>query len=192
MALIIAERDTPDTPSAGSSVLYPKSDGKWYFKDDAGVEHPLADALTSETAVATTSGTSHDFLDIPSWVKRITIMVTGMSTNGSSVPVVQIGDSGGIEATDYVAVSDTTNHTVGFGLDAAGAGSGAVRDAVLHLVLVDASSNTWLCEGACARVSATVRVVGRKSLSGTLDRVRLTTVNGTDTFDLGSVNIMYE
>jgi hypothetical protein len=31
-----------------------------------------------------------------------------------------------------------------------------------------------------------------KTLSATLDRVRLTTVNGTDTFDGGSVNIIYE
>ena len=35
-------------------------------------------------------------------------------------------------------------------------------------------------------------VTGAVSLSGTLDRIRLTTVNGTDTFDAGSVNIMYE
>lgn len=31
-----------------------------------------------------------------------------------------------------------------------------------------------------------------KTLSATLDRVRLTTVNGTDTFDAGLVNIIYE
>jgi hypothetical protein len=30
------------------------------------------------------------------------------------------------------------------------------------------------------------------SLSGTLDRIRLTTVNGSDTFDAGSINIIYE
>jgi hypothetical protein len=29
-------------------------------------------------------------------------------------------------------------------------------------------------------------------LSGTLDRVRITTANGTDTFDAGSINILYE
>jgi hypothetical protein len=30
------------------------------------------------------------------------------------------------------------------------------------------------------------------ALGGVLDRVRLTTVNGTDTFDAGTVNILYE
>lgn len=29
-------------------------------------------------------------------------------------------------------------------------------------------------------------------LSGTLDRVRITTANGTDTFDAGTINILYE
>ena len=33
---------------------------------------------------------------------------------------------------------------------------------------------------------------GRVTLSGALDRVRVTTVNGTDTFDAGSINILYE
>jgi hypothetical protein len=33
---------------------------------------------------------------------------------------------------------------------------------------------------------------GSLALGGTLDRVRITTVNGTDTFDAGSINIMYE
>lgn len=31
-----------------------------------------------------------------------------------------------------------------------------------------------------------------KTLSATLDRVRLTTVNGTDTFDAGTASIIYE
>jgi hypothetical protein len=35
-------------------------------------------------------------------------------------------------------------------------------------------------------------IAGHVSLSGALDRIRLTTVNGTDTFDAGSVNIIYE
>jgi hypothetical protein len=34
--------------------------------------------------------------------------------------------------------------------------------------------------------------VGQVSLGGVLDRVRITTANGTDTFDAGTVNILYE
>jgi hypothetical protein len=33
---------------------------------------------------------------------------------------------------------------------------------------------------------------GAVGISGTLDRVRITTVNGTDTFDAGTINIMWE
>jgi hypothetical protein len=55
-------------------------------------------------------------------------------------------------------------------------------------------SNTWIASGVTGfdDIAATTMTGGRKTLSGTLDRVRLTTVNGTDTFDAGSVNIMYE
>ena len=59
--------------------------------------------LVSGTAVASTSGTSIDFTSIPSWVKRITLMLAGVSTNGTSDPLIQLGDSGGIENTGYVA-----------------------------------------------------------------------------------------
>ena len=41
-------------------------------------------AITAGTAVASTSGTSIDFTGIPSWVKRITVMFNGVSTNGTS------------------------------------------------------------------------------------------------------------
>jgi hypothetical protein len=53
--------------------------------------------ITSGTAVASTSGTSIDFTSIPLWVKRITVMFAGVSTNGTSPFLVQLGDAGGIE-----------------------------------------------------------------------------------------------
>ena len=43
-----------------------------------------------------------------------------------------------------------------------------------------------------AGVARCVATNGSKTTSGALDRVRITTVNGTDTFDAGSINIMYE
>jgi len=55
--------------------------------------------ITSGTAVASTSGTSIDFTGIPSWVKRITVMFDVVSTNGSAIILIQLGDSGGIETT---------------------------------------------------------------------------------------------
>jgi hypothetical protein len=62
-------------------------------------------AITAGTAVASTSGTSIDFTSIPSWVKRITVMIAGVSTNGSSIIQIQLGDSGGVETSGYTGTT---------------------------------------------------------------------------------------
>lgn len=41
--IILSEQaSAPSTPSAGKVALYFKTDGAWYFKDDAGTEHALS------------------------------------------------------------------------------------------------------------------------------------------------------
>jgi hypothetical protein len=54
--------------------------------------------------------------------------------------------------------------------------------------------NTWTLQGMASESANTalIFVAGAKSLAGTLDRVRITTVNGTDVFDVGAINILYE
>lgn len=158
--------------------------------------------IVSGTPIATTSGTSHDFTSIPSWVKRITLMFNGVSTNGTSLPIVQIGDSGGIEATSYNGAASgitsavaTENHSTGFKLSVAGIASASnIFTGQLTLSLMDSSTNTWAISGSLGLTSSasSVLVSGTKALSAALDRVRLTTVNGTDAFDAGSFNIYYE
>lgn len=156
--------------------------------------------LVSGTAIATTSGTSHDFTGIPSWVKKITIMLSGVSTNGTSVPLIQIGDSGGIENTGYLGASTTAvnvvataNYTTGFGIGQSHAATDTDHGTIT-LTLLNASTNTWTAYGVIglSDIAAMKYTAGSKSLSATLDRVRLTTVNGTDAFDAGSINIIYE
>jgi hypothetical protein len=157
--------------------------------------------LVLGTAQATTSGTSIDFTDIPSWVKRITIMYSGVSTSGTSNWLIQLGDSGGVENTGYLGVgtflgatTSGTNYTAGFGLPIGGATH--VLHGTVVLTLLSGSTNTWTAMGNLGGTGGAAGYIystgGAKSLSGTLDRVRLTTVNGTDTFDAGSVNILYE
>jgi hypothetical protein len=160
----------------------------------------LSQPLTLATAQATTSGTSIDFTGIPSWVKRITVMFNGVSTNGTSLPQIQLGDSGGIETTGYLGSGTNlttsggpSNSTSGLLLD----GNHAAADVfygIANLVLMNASTNLWAFSfvGGLSDTAASKLGGGSKALSATLDRVRLTTVNGTDTFDAGSVNIMYE
>lgn len=162
----------------------------------------LSQPMTLATAQATTSGTSKDFTSIPSWVKRITVAFSGVSTNGTSLPIIQLGDSGGIEATGYtsaVAVSlagNTTgagSATTGFNL-VSSAAAATTFSGLLTLVLLDAATNTWVASLASASTATAGGYVGggTKSLSATLDRISLTTVNGTDAFDAGSVNLLYE
>lgn len=158
-------------------------------------------SLTSRTAQASTSGTSIDFTSIPSWVKRITVMLNGVSTNGTSNWLIQLGTASGVENTGYLSVGtflgatvNGTNYTAGFGLVINGATH--VMQGQIILSLLSSSTNTWTCLGSLAGSGGGAGYIystsGAKSLTTTLDRVRLTTVNGTDTFDAGSVNIMYE
>ena len=156
--------------------------------------------ITSGTAVASTSGTSIDFTSIPSWVKRIAVMFSGVSTNGTSNYIIQIG-SGSVTTSGYLgsALSMTTTitntaFTAGFGIvNGAGAATFVVHGMVT-LSLLNSSTYLWTSSGAVGASDAARAGItgGSITLAGTLDRVRITTVNGTDTFDAGSVNIMYE
>jgi hypothetical protein len=157
-------------------------------------------ALTRATA-ATASGTSVDFTGIPSWVKRITVVVQGLSTNGASPPEIRIGDSGGFAASSYLG----TSHIIGTGVSGSNMVSGFIMGAnstnwtsgnIAHgaFVLENISGNAWVCAGSMAisNAVATFFSNGSRALSGTLDRIRITTANGTDAFDAGTINIMYE
>jgi hypothetical protein len=159
--------------------------------------------ISSGTAVASTSGTSIDFTSIPSWVERITVMYNGVSTNGGSLVQVQIG-SGSVTSTGYIsggnfagssAAGSSYNSTTGFLTDAGSGNAASLRYG--HVVLTLIGSNTW-CESftITENISGTYYLIGgggvSSALSGALDRIRITTVNGTDTFDAGSINILYE
>jgi len=157
--------------------------------------------ITSGTAVASTSGTSIDFTSLPSWVKRITVMFNAVSTNGTNIPQIQIG-SGSVVTTGYNSVAGytyststvTSSATSGFIL--VGAGSIAATFSMFgSFVLTNISGNTWVQAGILSNTVGTATSsasAGSLALSGTLDRVRITTVGSTDTFDAGSINILYE
>ena len=144
--------------------------------------------MVLSTAQATTSGTSIDFTGIPSWVKRITVMFNGVSCASGSDQLIQIG-SGSIDATGYLSCSEAVAYTTGFG----------IRNTIPAwtikglMILVHMGNNIWcMSQNLYMDAGTTVRNAGgTKTLSGPLDRVRLTNTLG-DTFDAGSVNIMYE
>lgn len=161
----------------------------------AGSDYGQLTLATAQTA----SGTAVDFTGIPSWAKRITVMLNGVSTNGGSNPLIQIG-SGSITTTGYSAGSrDTTVtiagggyvYTTGFGI----ASQNANFLLYGHMNLSLSSSNLWVSSHTIYMTQGQAYAYvggGSVSLSGALDRLRLTTVNGTDAFDAGTINISFE
>lgn len=153
--------------------------------------------IVAGTAVATTSGTSIGFTGIPSWVKRITVMLSGVSTNSTSNLIIQLGTSAGFETTGYLGMvvsgsgSTTANYSSGFQMTVA-EGVSDVHHGSATIELLGA--NTWVERHTIAQSNAaTLRHgAGSKIMGLTVDRIRLTTVGGTATFDAGSVNILWE
>jgi hypothetical protein len=155
-------------------------------------------SITSGTSQASTSGTSIDFTSIPSWVKRITVMFNGVSTSGTSPIQIQLG-AGSVDSASYTSgiggvanaaatsfVTSTSGFLSNVGIAAANTTSGM-------MTITTIGSNIWTYNSVMASTSSINSIGGGvKTLSGTLDRVRITTVNGTDTFDAGSINILYE
>jgi hypothetical protein len=151
----------------------------------------VAAVITRGTAVATTSGTSVDFTGIPSTVKRITVILDRVSTNGSNNLYIQLGDTDGIETTGYDSDVSTrggdTAVTTGFILTRSSASSSICNGIV---TICNCTGNTWISSGNVVESSTVNSSTGSKSLSATLDRIRLN--GGGNTFDAGQVNIMYE
>jgi hypothetical protein len=157
----------------------------------------VSGGIRSGTAVSA-SGTSIDFTSLPTGIKRITVILSAVSTNGSSNPIVQLGTSGGIQATSYtgsVWLANTTNtlNSTGFFISPSVA-SATVLESIITLCLLNSSTGLWVASIVSSQTNSATGIVGSgsKTLSGTLDRVRITTVNGTDTFDAGSINILFE
>lgn len=155
--------------------------------------------ITSSTAQASTSGTSIDFTGLPAWVKRITVMFNGVSTTGTSIIQVQFGTgSTTYTTTGYLAIA------MGFGPTAGAAsaittgfgcadGNVATNTHSGNYVFTNVTGNTWTCTAQVYRNSTAIGFgAGSITLGAVLTAVRITTVNGTDTFDAGSINILYE
>jgi hypothetical protein len=157
--------------------------------------------INSASAQASTSGTSIDFTSIPAGVKRITVMFNGVSLSGTATKYIQLGTGGTPKTSGYSGVAGTfytsniagaTSQTAAFVVNdntAAAADSG-------HAVFTNVSGNIWVCSSTMCQPSASPAQMfvsaGTVTLSGTLDMVRITSSTGTDTFDAGSINILYE
>jgi len=152
---------------------------------------------TAQTAPFTAPNTYADFTGIPSWVRRITVMLSGASSNGNADFLLQLGNSGGIENTGYVSTSITTDNVGSSTGSNSTSGFIWLTEGVLltsgMFVISNVSGNIWTSfhQGVIAPTNI-VGGGGTKTLSSTLTQLRITTVNGTDTFDAGTINIMFE
>jgi hypothetical protein len=163
------------------------------------VANNVNSAIVSGTAVASTSGTSIDFTSIPSWVKRVTVMLSGVSTNGTSNLRFQIGTGGSPTTSGYAGSNQWQSGASGTAAsNSAGidfninASSSTIF--VGSIVCVNLTGNTWVITGQLSyeNSAASQWSSGKVALGGVLNMVRVTTDNGTDTFDAGSINILYE
>ena len=176
--------------SSGSNNIVLNTDGTTTIAAPSNI-------IKSGTAVASTSGTAIDFTGIPSWVKRVTVMFDNVSLSATSNYLIQLGDSGGIENTGYnsgvIQATNQLTSTAGFVLTT-GLAATSVSSGLVQISQLSSSANTWASFGNIAdtNVPRICSSGGSKSLSGTIDRIRITTVNGTDTFDAGSINILWE
>lgn len=152
------------------------------------------------SAVVSASGVAVDFIGIPSWAKRITVIYRSLSTTGSSPIVVRLG-SGGVTASGYAGagadmgsgvVPSVSGETTGFRLQAANSAAVTLRGV---LSLCRQAGNVWVATGTSSRDPGANNAgfsAGDVALAGPLDRIRITTVGGTDTFDDGTINISWE
>jgi hypothetical protein len=148
-------------------------------------------------SVATTSGTSKGFFDLPDNVVEVIFGIHGVGTNGSSNILLQIGDAGGVENTDYFSgyegiltsgATGSVTATAGFLL------SSMANTRLLYghvrMRRIDDSINLWSVSGFLSCDDGTdVNFAngGNKAISAVLDRVQLTTANGTDAFRAGII-----
>lgn len=154
--------------------------------------------MTRGTSQATTSGTTADFTSLPSGIKRITMILAGVSTNGTSNLLVRIGEAGGgFATTGYTSGCARVGSSGAVATSTAGflatGDNGAASTLHGTITLVNITGNQWTASVSLGRSDDGFGHVGGGSvtLAGTLDRIRLTTVSG-DTFDAGAVNIFYE
>lgn len=147
----------------------------------------------------TGSETQIDFTDIPSGVKRVTIILHNVSLNAATYPRIRLGTSSGVSSTSYYSASSTlasgtstTNSTTSFILYDNSANATDAWYGTVTFTLLDSSTDIWVASGVLgtSNTAQTITVVGSKDLVGPLTTVRLD--GNFATFDSGIVNVLYE
>ena len=190
---------TQAVPNQPISYIYRLTNTTWYpFAGGAGRASALLNGSSLTTTISPTSGATLDFLNIPSWARRITVMLGGISVNASASLILQLGTSSGVVSSGYLGSTNNFSSapsasypTTYFGLNNGVAGTDTTYG---NVSLCNLTGNTWI-ESHSLGIPPAGGVCfggGGIALAATLDRIRITTVAGTATFDAGSVNILVE
>ena len=167
---------------------------RWGTALDVGVS---SQPFTSPSGLAAVGRTSCDFTGIPAWARKVNVMLYTISTNGTNIPLLRVGDSGGLKTTGYTSYSqDGTTYassTVGFPIPSALAANAIFGEFNLSCIAIS-GVYYWVCTGTFALGSAAkvVHVSGGINFSANLlDRVSLV-AQGGDIFDTGVISISYQ
>lgn len=161
----------------------------------------MSQPLTHGSPVATASGTEKDITGIPSWARIVRVAIAGVSLSGTALIRFRLGTSGGFATSGYTGAASvisagaaTVQLSAGFDIYTNVPNAGYAYSGSIEFVCVDPTNDIWTASGtfAAGTVTWTHTVAGHIDLSGTLTQIRLTTSNGTDTFDAGTINYHYE
>lgn len=178
---------------ADAGAVLAKGTALQVLRMNAGATAPeWGSSIIPFTPQASTSGTSIDFT-VTAGAKQVVIAFKGVSTNGTSALLMQLGDSGGVETSGYVSATQdygsAATSTAGFILNNASVAAENYNGAVA-LSIENAAAFSWVGSGTLAS-SLVNSSAGSKSLSAELTTIRITTANGTDAFDGGEIGGYY-
>ena len=193
MSILVLTSDTLIGTPATGNIEY---NGQ-FFGTDSNASRAQLQRITQGTAVASTSGTSIDFTGLPAWIKRVTINFSGVSTSATAKILVQLGTGSTTYTTSgYIASSVNCENA---GNSVASSTSGFVvftslATAIIsgHMIITNISGNDWVSSHTTKRSTTSLALGGGNvSLGAVLTAVRITT-DSTDTFDAGSINLLWE
>jgi len=196
--LHLGEAGTAGSSTAAEGQIWVKSDtpSSLYYTDDAGTDFKIGWTVTAE--VATTSGNSVAVTGLPAGIRNIAVFLQDVSSNGTNEWALQVSTGTTFATSGYKAVSwdgdnadgRTTGLMLTYGVSAA-----ETRDGVIRMSLADVANNTWVSGGLLNQGSSSSLMNGNSgtiSLSGAIDGVRIICIGGSNTFDAGSINVMYQ
>jgi len=153
-------------------------------------------SIVAGTAQTPTT-TNADFTSIPSWVRRVTIAFSDLSTNASTAVALRLGTGGVFATTGYIcniwiggSGNSGATSTTEFLLDSVSQSATVARNG--SIVLNNVSGNIWVASGLISRSFGVVNsMTGTVTIGGVLDSVRLLSGSG-NLFDAGTVNVFWE